>query len=72
RIAKKLCYIEINSFVTNTFIHFTLHSESFPIIFRITYRDTNFIKISQAIIISRKIKNNEISLAEAKTQLEKI
>ncbi|HEI3024019.1 TPA: threonine/serine exporter ThrE family protein [Staphylococcus aureus] len=63
RIAKKLGYSESNSFVTNTVIQFTLHSESFPRIFRITSRDTNLIKISQA---------NEISLAEAKTQLEKI
>ena len=67
RIAKKLGYSESNSFVTNTVIQFTLHSESFPRIFRITSRDTNLIKISQANKISR-----EISLAEAKTQLEKI
>ncbi|HBC4299041.1 TPA: threonine/serine exporter ThrE family protein [Staphylococcus aureus] len=66
RIAKKLGYSESNSFVTNTVIQFTLHSESFPRIFRITSRDTNLIKIS------RQITNNEISLAEAKTQLEKI
>lgn len=38
----------------------------------ITSRDTNLIKISQANKISRQITNNEISLAEAKTQLEKI
>lgn len=72
RIAKKLGYSESNSFVTNTVIQFTLHSESFPRIFRITSRDTNLIKISQANKISRQITNNEISLAEAKTQLEKI
>ncbi len=30
RIAKKLGYSESNSFVTNTVIQFTLHSESFP------------------------------------------
>ena len=36
RIAKKLGYKESNSFVTNTVIQFTLHSESFPRIFRIT------------------------------------
>ena len=48
RIAKKLGYSESNSFVTNTVIQFTLHSESFPRIFRITSRDTNLIKISQA------------------------
>ncbi len=70
RIAK-LGYSESNSFVTNTVIQFTLHSESFPRIFRITSRDTNLIKISQANKISRQITNNEISLAEAKTQLEK-
>ena len=68
---KKLGYSESNSFVTNTVIQFTLHSESFPRIFRITSRDTNLIKISQANKISRQITNNEISLAEAKTQLEK-
>lgn len=72
RIAKKLGYSESNSFVTNTVIQFTLHSESFPRIFRITSRDTNLIKISRANKISRQITNNEISLAEAKTQLEKI
>ncbi|HIA6939182.1 TPA: threonine/serine exporter family protein, partial [Staphylococcus aureus] len=72
RIAKKLGYSESNSFVTNTVIQFTLHSESFPRIFRITSRDTNLIKISQANKISRQITNNEISLTEAKTQLEKI
>ena len=69
---QKLGYSESNSFVTNTVIQFTLHSESFPRIFRITSRDTNLIKISQANKISRQITNNEISLAEAKTQLEKI
>lgn len=71
RIAKKLGYSESNSFVTNTVIQFTLHSESFPRIFRITSRDTNLIKISQANKISRQITNNEISLAEAKRNLKK-
>lgn len=70
RIAK-LGYSESNSFVTNTVIQFTLHSESFPRIFRITSRDTNLIKISQANKISRQITNNEISLAEAKRNLKK-
>lgn len=71
RIAK-LGYSESNSFVTNTVIQFTLHSESFPRIFRITSRDTNLIKISQANKISRQITNNEISLAEAKHNLKNI
>lgn len=72
RIAKKLGYTESNSFVTNTVIQFTLHTESYPRIFRIKSRDTNLIKISQANEISRQITSGEISLENAKMQLEQI
>lgn len=70
RIASTLGYNDSNSFVTNTVIQFSLHSESFPRIFRIKSRDTNLIKISQANEISRQIAKREISLEDAKQKLE--
>ncbi|ULG71979.1 threonine/serine exporter family protein [Macrococcus brunensis] len=57
RIAYHYGYTNCNSFATNTVINFSLHTQSYPRVFRIKKRNTNLSKISKTADCKIKLDN---------------
>lgn len=72
RMARSLGYKYSNGYVVNIFITFSLSQDSEVQIIRINKNNTNLVKIAKVNTISRKLVNQEITILEAKQQLEYI